>query len=89
MYPDPYNTGGPFWSPVDGRRQPCPICGSVDVCPDAVAIPMPLPPVDLPDPIEPDATPLRLYRVTAFGYTTVVQLTDADAASYGPNAVLL
>lgn len=48
--------GRPYAGQSDDGDRRCPICGAVAFeCPDAVAVPMPYPPVDIPglDPADP------------------------------------
>lgn len=81
--------GGPITiSPysVTGR---CPICGALGACPDGA-------PVPVTNPVDPDGSPvvavngpLRAYRVELGYATATLLLNDADAAGYGPAAVLL
>lgn len=91
VYPDPYNTEpDPYWGSVDPLLPaPCPICGAAGGTPCVGSTPIALtyPPVDLAEPSpEGNSGPLRPYYVTVFGYTTVMQLDDADAAFYGDAA---
>lgn len=88
MYPNPYNTERPYTGQT-GDDYRCPICGALGGCPDAIDVPMPCPPFDLDEYAAQDPTPLRLYTVTVFGFTGVMQLNDSDAASYGDAAVLI
>lgn len=66
----------------------CPICGATGVCPDAAAVPMPYPPVDVPENSVEPAGLVRPYTVSVYGYQTVMNLTESDAARYG-NAVAI
>jgi hypothetical protein len=88
-YESPYNYRRSYagQSPIDER---CPICGSsFGECDDAAPISMPLPAFEIGDVISDRPGPLRLYEVTIFGFTSRMQLSDADAARYGDAAALI
>jgi hypothetical protein len=87
VYPNPYQYERSCTGLIEADR--CPICGSSGDCPDAAAVPMPLPPVDLDDVDDVDPTPLRPYTVTVYGFRTLMRLNDSDAARYGVAAVLI
>lgn len=89
MYPDPYDSQGPWSGEMTTDPPRCLICGAVrGTCPDGGEPPFG-PPVDLPLEGEsvPTGGPLRLYTVTLYGHPTVMQLNDSDAARYGSAAV--
>ena len=89
MYPNPFNFERPYTGQTPYNER-CPICGAIGECPDAVVVPMPYPAVDPPgDEYAVQGGPLRLYTVTAYGTTGVMQLNDFDAARYGDAAVLI
>lgn len=89
MYPNPYRTTEQAYTGQSTLADHCPICGATGDCPDGAVVAMPYPPVDFPADGEPEAAaPLHVYDVTVRGFTTVMRLTEFDAARYGDAAVL-
>lgn len=89
MYRSPYNTVRPYTGQsLAGDDDRCPVCGSTGGdCPDAVAVPMPHPPVDIAEDSADVSGPLQRYTVTVNGVATTMRLNDSDAARYGSAAI--